>query len=118
MYTLKPLPFFYQDLEPYIDIHTIGLHHNKHEQNYLNQLNKILEKNNFSFSYPIEGLYKNLDSFHETDKNDILFHLGGVVNHELYWQSINPKDKEKPLNELLQAIINKYGSFDNFKEHL
>lgn len=116
MYTLKPLPFLYQDLEPYIDTHTIGLHHNKHEQNYLNQLNKILEKNNFSFSYPIEGIYKNLDRFNETDKNDILFNLGGVVNHELYWQSINPKDKEKPLDELLQAIINKYGSFDKFRE--
>ena len=44
MYKLKELPFSYQDLEPFIDTHTIGLHYHKHEQNYLNNLNKILIK--------------------------------------------------------------------------
>lgn len=116
MYELKPLPFLYQDLEPFIDTHTMGLHHNKHEQNYVNNLNKLLEKNHFTFSYPIEGIYKHLNDFNKEDQNDILFNLGGVVNHELYWQSINPKNKENPQNELLQAIINKYESFDHFKE--
>lgn len=116
MYTLKPLPFLYQDLEPYIDTHTMGLHHNKHEQNYVNNLNKLLEKNHFIFSYPIEEIYRHVDDFHEEDRNDLLFNLGGIVNHELYWQSINPKNKEKMADALLEAILNKYGSFDQFKE--
>ncbi len=116
MYTLKALPFLYQDLEPYIDTHTIGLHHNKHEQNYVNHLNKLFVKNHFTFSYPIEEVYKHLNEFEKEDQNDVLFNLGGIVNHEIYWQSINPKNKENPDNELLKAIINKYGSFDHFKE--
>ena len=47
MYKLKPLPFLYQDLEPYIDTHTMGLHYNKHEKAYLNNLNNLLNKNNY-----------------------------------------------------------------------
>ncbi len=95
MYTLKPLPFLYQDLEPYIDTHILGLHHNKHERNYLNNLNKLLIKNNFSFSYPPEEIYKKMESFNIEDRNDILFNLGGVVNHDLYWKSIDIHDKKK-----------------------
>ena len=115
MYKLKELPFSYQDLEPYIDTHTIGLHYNKHQRNYLKNLNNILIKNNFSFNYPIEELYKHLDSFKQ-DENDLLFNLGGVVNHDLYWQSINPNNKEEPNELLLNLINNKYTSLDNFKK--
>ncbi len=116
MYTLKPLPFLYQDLEPYIDTHTMGLHHNKHEQNYMNNLNKLLLENHYDFKYPIEELYYHMDLFDEKSKNDILFNLGGVINHELYWESMNPKEKEDPTGELLDAILDKYGSFENFKK--
>ena len=89
MYQLQELPFLYQDLEPYIDTHTIGLHHNKHEMNYLNNLNKLLIKNNFDFKY-------NINEFKKEDQENILFNLGGVLNHNLYWKSINPKKKQKP----------------------
>ena len=115
MYKLKELPFSYQDLEPFIDTHTIGLHYHKHEQNYLNNLNKLLIKNNFSFNYPIEDLYKHLDDF-KNDENDLLFNLGGVLNHDLYWQTINPNKKEEPNNILLTLINSKFTSLDNFKQ--
>lgn len=116
MYKLKPLPFLYQDLEPFIDTHTMGLHYHKHQQNYLNKLNSLLQKNNFNFSYPIEDIYLHMNEFNEDDWNDILFNLGGVINHNLYWKSINPNNKEMPGGNLLQAIKRKYGSYEQFKK--
>lgn len=115
MYLLKPLPFHYQDLEPFIDTHTIGLHYWKHQKNYLDQLNRLLLKNNFSFSYPVEEIYQHLDAFKKEDRNNLIFYLGGVVNHDLYWQSINPNKKEVPKGKLLEAIRQKFGSFENLK---
>lgn len=112
MYTLKPLPFEMFSLEPFIDTHTIGLHHYKHELSYLNNLNKIIAK--YNVNYKLEELYKHLDEFKDEDKNDLIFYLGGVINHELYWQSINPNNKENPQGKLLDAINKKYGSLDNF----
>ncbi len=116
MYSLKSLPFLYQDLEPFIDTHTMGLHYQKHQRNYLNQLNQLLLKNAFSFSYPMEELYHHLSSFAPKEQNQLLFYLGGVLNHDLYWQSINPKNKELPTGPLKEAINQKFGSFDKMKE--
>ena len=112
MYTLKSLPFEMFSLEPFIDTHTIGLHHYKHELSYLNSLNKIIAK--YNVNYKLEELYKHLNEFKDEDRNDLIFYLGGVINHELYWQSINPNNKEKPQGKLLDAINKKYGSIDNF----
>ena len=76
MYQLQPLPFLYQDLEPFIDTHTMGLHYQKHQRNYLNQLNLLLEKNHYNYQYPIETLYQHLSLFSASYRNDILFLLG------------------------------------------
>lgn len=84
MYSLKKLKFEYHNLEPYIDTHIIGLHYNKRHNNYLKALKKILESNNYDFSYPLEKRYCHLDELKEENKNDILFNLDGVVNHNLY----------------------------------
>ena len=112
MYTLKKLPFSFYELEPFIDTHTIGLHYYKHQASYLTNLNKILE--NYNLNYPIEDLYNHIDKIKEEDKNDVIFYLGGVTNHDLYWETINPNNKEKPKGKLLAAINKKYGSIDNF----
>lgn len=116
MYKLESLPFKYQDLEPYIDTHTMGLHHNKHQRTYLKNLNNLLKKNNYNFNYPIEDLNLHLNEISEEDRNDALFNWGGVINHNLYWQSINPKDREVPIGNLLDKIIQKYANLNNFKE--
>lgn len=113
MYKLESLPYLYQDLEPYIDTHTLGLHHNKHEQNYLNNLNSLLIKSNYDFKYSIDELIYHINIFNEEDKENILFNLGGVLNHELYWKSMNPK-KNIPDNELKKKLEEKYKSLDNF----
>lgn len=113
MYKLPPLPYSYQELEPFIDTHTMGLHYHKHEQNYLNNLNGLLKKNRYDYRYSLSELLYHINEFPREDREDILFNLGGVLNHNLYWKSMNPNPK-KPTGGLELAIDEKYGSFDDF----
>lgn len=118
MYKLPKLQYLYQDLEPYIDTHTMGIHYNKHEKNYLNELNKVLMKNNYNFKYTLDELVYHIDEFPLEDRGTILYNLGGVLNHNLYWNSMNPYNKQKP-NGKLEAFINeKYGNYEKFWEIL
>ncbi len=114
MYQLPQLPYDFSSLEPFIDTHTVGLHYNKHEQNYLNQLNKLLLENNYDYRYSLGELIYHVNEFNSSDREDILYNIGGVLNHDLYWKSINSKRKTKPQGLLKQMIENKYGSFDRF----
>lgn len=114
MYQLQELPFLYQDLDPYIDTHTMGLHHNKHEMNYLNNLNNLLIKNNYDFKYNINEVIYHINEFKEEDQENILFNLGGVLNHNLYWKSINPKKKQKPSMDFKYILEKKYNSLEDF----
>ena len=114
MYKLPKLSYSLGDLEPFIDIHTMGLHYHKHEQNYLNKLNEILEKNNFDYKYNLHELLYNINEFPVEDREDLLFNLGGVLNHNLYWKSMNTEKGQKPMESLKDAIDKKYGSFKDF----
>ena len=113
MYKLPILPYLFQDLEPYVDIHTMGLHYHKHEMNYLNKLNLLLIKNNYDYKYPIEELIYHIDEFPIEDREDILYNLGGVLNHNLYFKSMSPK-RVLPSGKLKDDIESKYGSVDKF----
>lgn len=113
MYKLSALPFLYQDLEPFVDTHTMGLHYNKHEQTYLNNLNDILEKNNYDYRYDLTELIYHLNEFLPDDMESLIFNLGGVLNHNLYWLSINSSNY-LPSGKLLDKINNQYGSYDKF----
>lgn len=115
MYKLPELQFNLEDLEPFIDIHTMGLHYNKHEQNYLNKLNELLIKNNYKFNYNLEELLFHIEEFPPEYREEILYNLGGVLNHNLYWKGINTKkNHNKPTGKLNEHINKKYGTFDNF----
>ena len=116
MYKLPNLAYQYQDLEPYIDTHTMGLHYNKHEKNYLNKLNALLIQNNYDFRYGLVELLYHIDEFNISDQEDITFNLGGVLNHNLYWKSIGSNNRQLPIGKLKQAIDLKYKTFDNFFE--
>ena len=113
MYKLPILPYLFQDLEPYVDTHTMGLHYHKHEMNYLNKLNLLLIKNNYDYKYPIEELIYHIDEFPIEDREDILYNLGGVLNHNLYFKSVSPK-RVLPSGKLKDDIESKYGSVDKF----
>lgn len=117
MYELEKLNYSYDELEPYIDSHTLGLHHNKHQKNYLKKLNELLMKNNYDFRYTLEELPKHIMEFNENDREDILFNLGGVINHNIYFKSISP-NKELPSIFMNSLIINSFENYENFIKEL
>lgn len=111
MYTLFDLPYSYQDLEPFIDTHTMGLHYLKHTLGYLNKLNELLIKENYDFRYNLEELIYHISEF--SSKDDILFNLGGVLNHNLYFYSMS-NYHTMPSIEVMKKINDKFGSYDYF----
>lgn len=115
MYKLCVLSYSYSSLEPFIDTHTMGLHYNKHLKNYLSKLNDLLIKNNYNFKYKLELLGYHLDEFKESDREDILFNLGGVLNHIFYFSSIS-ESLVLPSSDLMNKILTKFETFDNFKK--
>ena len=114
MYKLPNLPFLYQDLEPFIDTHTMALHHEKHEQNYVNNLNKLLDKNQYDYQYKMEELIYRINMFTNEDQENILFNLRGVLNHELYWRGMKAGGGNKPVGKLKEQIERKFGNYENF----
>ena len=115
MYILKELPYHYEELEPYIDTHTLALHKNKHQQNYLNKLNEFLVKNNYNYKHNIVELNYHLDLFPKENREEILFNLGGVINHYIYFNSMSP-NKTKPNKKFIEKINKEFQSYENFKK--
>ncbi len=117
MYQLPSLSYLYQDLEPFIDTHTMGLHYHKHEQAYLNNLNNLLKKNNYDYKYNLNELIYHIEEFSIDNRENILFNLGGVLNHNIYWKSMN-KNNTLPSGKLKEQIDKQFGSYDEFWEKI
>lgn len=115
MYQIYKLPYSYEALEPFIDTHTLGLHYQKHQKGYLKKLNELLTKNNYNFKYPMELLSYHIEEFKESDRADILFNLGGVLNHIIYFHSMSDQ-KTMPEGDLKNKILTTFTSLDNFKK--
>ncbi len=112
MFEKIKLDYDFDSLEPFIDTHTLVLHYNKHYENYLNNLNKLLIKNNITYNNDISALLNELQKIKTNDIDDILFNLGGVLNHELYFKSIS---KKRTISDVLQhENENEFGSYENF----
>jgi len=111
---LKPLPYAYNALEPYIDEATMKLHHDKHHQTYVDKLNAALEPYAGLQKLSVEELLKNLDTVPEQGRNAVRNHGGGTYNHALFWPML--KKDVKPSGAVIKAIEAEYGSFDKFKE--
>ncbi len=112
MYSKMKLNYPYDGLEPYISKETLQIHYETLYTRYLNNLNQILKKNNFNFSIPKEDIYNIIKRFPIEDRDTILFNLGGVLNHELYFSTLTPYAKENSEN----MILKKYLSLNNFIE--
>ena len=115
MYTLKPLDYSLDALEPIISSRTIDIHHNRHHKKYLDNLNALLIKNNYDFQYTLEELVNHIDIFPIKDRGNILFNLGGVLNHNMYFDIIGPNN-HIILGTFKDKVISQYGSYNNFKE--
>ena len=110
-FLLPELGFEYTALEPHIDARTMEIHHSKHHNGYTNNLNNALEKANIS-SENIEDILMSLDMNNMGLRNN----AGGYYNHCLFWEILNPNDKQDLGGELEEAINSAFGSFDDFKE--
>ncbi len=110
-FLLPELEFEYADLEPHIDARTMEIHHSKHHNGYTNNLNNALE-NVALTEQPIEEILRNLDMNNAALRNN----AGGYYNHCLFWEILNPKDKQDLVGDLESAINSSFGSFENFKE--
>ena len=105
MYKVITLPYSYNALEPTIDEETVNIHYNKHHKKYAENLNNLTNSN-----IPLEQIPKRIDEFPLKDRGQILYNAGGILNHNLYFQSLNP-NPSLPKGKLLNKINNDYGSF-------
>jgi Fe-Mn family superoxide dismutase len=110
-YELPALPYAHDALEPHIDTQTMQIHHGKHHQAYVTNLNKALE-GSADATKPIEELMKSLDMNNMAVRNN----GGGHYNHSLFWTVMAPNAGGAPTGELAEAITRDFGSFDAFKE--
>ncbi len=114
-FKVKPLPYAYDALEPYIDKETMTLHHDKHYKTYVDNLNKSLEKYPELYKYSLEDLLKNISSLPKDIQKSVLNNGGGAYNHEFFFDIMTP-EKTEPSEDLRVSIEKDFGSFENFKE--
>ena len=110
-FELPPLPYATNALAPYIDPMTMEVHHGKHHQGYVNNLNKEVGGTELA-SQPIEAILKNVSKHSAAVRN----HGGGHYNHTLFWPMLSPKGGEQPAGDLAEAMHTQFGSFAQFKE--
>ncbi len=115
MIELMKLPYEHDALEPVISKNTVEFHHDKHHQNYVDTLNKLIEGTELA-SLTIEEIIKNLDKAPADKKKAIINNAGGVYNHNLYWEELIPGGASEPTGALKEAIDKAFGSFEKFKE--
>lgn len=114
-HVLPELPYNYDALEPYIDAKTMEVHHGKHHQAYLDKFNLALEKHPELFRKPVEELLVNLNGVPEDIRTAVKNNGGGYYNHSLFWKFLSPMRQECS-GSIAQALIDKFGSIDKFKE--
>ncbi|WP_243555956.1 superoxide dismutase [Priestia megaterium] len=115
-YNLPELPYAYDALEPHIDKETMNIHHTKHHNTYVTNLNAAVEGKADLESKSIEELISNLDAVPEDIRTAVRNNGGGHANHSLFWTILCPNGGGAPTGELADAIASKFGSFDQFKE--
>lgn len=114
-FTLAPLPYAYDALEPFIDKQTMELHHDKHHQAYVNNLNKALETTKHPAVSSLEDIFANITSFSDGVRNN----AGGHYNHTLFWNLMKENKDSKPNlpnGKMADAINASFTSFDEFKK--
>jgi Fe-Mn family superoxide dismutase len=115
-FTLSPLPYAYDALEPHIDARTMEIHHDKHHATYVANLNKILEGAPDLAGKSLEALLGNgLAAVPDALKTAVRNNGGGVWNHDFFWQVMGKNAGGTPVGNVAKAIASKYGTVDEFK---
>jgi superoxide dismutase, Fe-Mn family len=115
-FELPQLPYAENALEPHIDKETMNIHHTRHHNTYVTNLNNALAGNEELLSKSVEEVIANLDAVPEAARTAVRNNGGGHANHSLFWQILSPNGGGAPSGELADAISSKFGSFESFKE--
>jgi superoxide dismutase, Fe-Mn family len=115
-FTLPPLPYDFSALEPHIDAKTMEIHHDKHHQAYVNNLNAAIEKAPELASKSLDDLMKNVNSLPEAVRTAVRNNGGGHWNHSMFWQVMAPKAGGEPGGKVGDAIRKSFGDFAKFRE--
>jgi Fe-Mn family superoxide dismutase len=115
-FTLPALPYDFAALEPHIDAKTMEIHHGKHHQTYVNNLNAAIEKAPELASKSLEDLMRNVNSLPEAVRTPIRNNGGGHWNHSMFWQIMSAKAGGEPAGNLGAAIKSAFGDFAKFRE--
>jgi Fe-Mn family superoxide dismutase len=114
--SLPPLPYPSDALEPHIDKQTMEIHHGKHHNAYVTNLNAALEKHPELQSKSAEDLIRGISSVPEDIRTAVRNNGGGHVNHTMFWQIMGPNAGGQPTGAIADAINAAFGGFDKFKE--
>jgi Fe-Mn family superoxide dismutase len=117
-HSLPPLPYPSDALEPHIDKQTMEIHHGKHHNTYVTNLNAALEKHPELQSKSIEDLLKGINSVPEDIRTAVRNNGGGHANHSMFWQIMGPSAGGAPTGAIADAINGSFGSFDKMKEEV
>jgi superoxide dismutase, Fe-Mn family len=115
-FTLPALPYPSDALEPHIDKMTMEIHHGKHHNAYVTNLNAAIEKAPELASKSLEDLVKGINSVPESVRTAVRNNAGGHLNHSMFWLIMAPKAGGAPTGAIADAINSSFGSFDKFKE--
>ncbi|HLJ79959.1 MAG TPA: superoxide dismutase [Ktedonobacterales bacterium] len=114
-FEVPALPYDYNALEPYIDEQTMQLHHDKHHQAYVTNLNNAIQGQGQFESMSAEDLMRNINSVPENIRTAVRNNGGGHANHSMFWAIMKPNGGGEPTGDLASAISSTFGSFDAFK---
>ncbi len=117
-FTLPPLGYAADALEPHIDAQTMTIHHDRHHQTYVTNLNNAVAGSPELRSRPIEDLVKNLSTLPETVRTAVRNNGGGHLNHTMFWTSLKKGGSAPPSAELGRAITGDFSTFDSMKTQL
>lgn len=117
-FQLKPLPYAYDALEPYIDTMTMEIHHGRHVKAYVDNLNGLLTNHPEFQTWTLEQIVTNLDKLPESIRTGVRNNAGGVLNHDLFFDHLTPNSTKEPVGKLADAIHETFGSFEEFKAQL
>ena len=114
-FELPPLPYDYAALEPHIDTQTMQIHHDKHHNAYVTNLNAALESHPNIASQSIEDILRNIGDVPEAARQAVINNGGGHANHTLFWEIMGPNGGGEPTGALGEAITKVFGSFADLK---
>jgi superoxide dismutase, Fe-Mn family len=117
-FELPPLPYDYNALEPYIDTQTMQIHHDKHHQAYVTNLNNALQGQDQLASMSVDDLLRNINQVPDSIRTAVRNNAGGHSNHTMFWKIMKPNGGGQPTGDLASAIQQVFGSFDAFKAAL